>query len=197
MTDSVSHAVRDLLAFYAECQPEARFGDLDIGALQCTVKSTEEAAKKVISAEEAVAQAREQFRSVEVEMAAKAGRILSFLKIHVEGDDVQLAQLEAISNAMSGARRKTKTSADGTPSAGEPRQRQPRKSKNSTDANGDVESGAKSAIEVSPETISLPDDHVGELGNESSTAVLARNKDRLASYDPTRPRLEDAAPCKA
>jgi hypothetical protein len=185
------------LAFYAECHPEARFGDLDIGALQCTVKSTEEAAKKVISAEEAVAQAREQFRSVEVEMAAKAGRILSFLKIHVEGDDVQLAQLEAISNAMSGARRKTKTSADGTPSAGEPRQRQPRKSKNSTDANGDVESGAKSAIEVSPETISLPDDHVGELGNESSTAVLARNKDRLASYDPTRPRLEDAAPCKA
>lgn len=176
MTDIVSHAVRDLLAFYAECHPEARFGDLDIGALQCTVKSTEEAAKKVISAEEAVAQAREQFRSVEAEMAAKAGRILSFLKIHVEGDDVQLAQLEAISNAMSGARRKTKTSADGTPSAGEPRQRRQRKSKNSTDASGDVESGAKSAIEVSPETISLPDDHVSGLGNEGSAPVLARNK---------------------
>jgi uncharacterized protein YPO0396 len=176
MTDSVPHAVRDLLAFYAECHPEARFGDLDIGALQCTVKSIEEAAKKVISAEEAVAQSREQFRSIEAEMTVKAGRILSFLKIHVEGDDVQLARLEAISNAMPSARRKTKTSADATPIAGETRQRHPRKSKNSADASGDVESGAKSAIEVSPETINLPDDHVSELGNESSTPVLARNK---------------------
>jgi hypothetical protein len=176
MTDVVPHAVCDLLAFYAECHPEARFGDLDIGALQCTVKSIEEAAKKVISAEEAVAQSREQFRSIEAEMTVKAGRILSFLKIHVEGDDVQLARLEAISNAMPSARRKTKTSAEATPIADETRQRHPRKSKNSADASDDVESGAKSAIEVSPETISLPDDHVSELGNESSTPVLARNK---------------------
>jgi hypothetical protein len=176
MTDIVPHAVRDLLAFYAECHPEARFGDLDIGALQCAVQSMEEAAKKVISAEETVAQAREQFRSVEAEMTVKAGRILSFLKIHVECDDVQLAKLEAVSNAMPVARRKTKTSADATPSAGEPRQRRPRKSKNSAEASGDVESGAKSAIEVFSETISLPDAHRGEPGNESSTSELARNK---------------------
>jgi hypothetical protein len=89
---------------------------------------------------------------------------------------VQLARLEAISNAMPSARRKTKTSADATPIAGETRQRHPRKSKNSADASGDVESGAKSTIEVSPETINLPDDHVSELGSESSTPVLARNK---------------------
>jgi hypothetical protein len=68
-------------------------------------------------------------------MAVKAGRILSFLKIHVEGDDVQLAQLEAISNAMPAARRKTKASGDATPSVGEPRERRPRKSKNSVAAN--------------------------------------------------------------
>lgn len=176
MTDIVPHAVRDLLAFYAECHPEARFGDLDIGALQCAVKTMEDAAKKVISAEDVVAQAREQFRGIEAEMAVKAGRILSFLKIHVEGDDVQLAQLVAISNAMPTARRKSKASADATPSAGEPRQRRPRKSKNSADAIGDVESGAKSTTEGFPETISLPDDHVSELGSESSTSVLARNK---------------------
>jgi hypothetical protein len=127
MSDLVPQAVRDLLAFYTENYPEIRFGDLDIRVLERAVESIDEAAKDVIAAEEAVTQARTQFRGIEAELLAKAARTLSFLKIFVDDDTAQLAKLEAISQGLPGGRRKPK----GDPAAGavEPRQRRARKSR--------------------------------------------------------------------
>jgi hypothetical protein len=144
MADLVPHALLDLLAFYTKCHPEARFGEFDIETLQCTIKAIDDAAKKVIAAEEALSQTREQFRGVEAEMTVKASRVLSFLRIHVEGDEQQLAQLEAISNAMPSARRKPKTNADAVPGTGGPRRGRPRKNKILEEVNGAIQSGTKS-----------------------------------------------------
>jgi hypothetical protein len=131
MTDLVPQAIRDLLAFYKDRYPEARFGDLDVSVLQQAVDSIDEAAQLVVQAEEAVAAARASFRDVEVEISQKAARALSFLKIFVDGDEEPLAKLEAISASMPATRRKAKSSGDAEAGSGEPRQRRTRKSKNS------------------------------------------------------------------
>lgn len=138
MSELVPQAVRDLLAFYTENCPEVRFGDLDLRVLERSVESIDEAAQKVIEAEEAVAQARAQFREVESGLLVKANRTLSFLKIFVDEDPEQQAKLEAISNGLPGGRRKAKAAADAAGS-GEPRQRRTRKSKKAEEAEGDAQ----------------------------------------------------------
>ncbi len=134
MTDLVPQAIRDLLAFYAERHPEARFGEMDISLLQGSVASIDEAASDVIAAEAAVVRARERFRDIETDLSAKAARVLSFLKIHVEGDEEQLAELEAIGGSLPATRRRSKASSDATAASDEPRQRRPRKAKSVDDA---------------------------------------------------------------
>jgi hypothetical protein len=165
MTDLVPQAVRDLLAFYSERYPEVRFGDLDISVLKRAVEVIDEAAKEVITAEEALAQARQAFRGQEAELAAKAGRTLSFLKIFVDGDEEQLARLEAISLAMPAMRRRSKSTGDASAS-GEPKQRRPRKSKNA-DANAPDQS-AERAIEEALEKAGLTDEELSELPTRDS-----------------------------
>jgi hypothetical protein len=167
MTDLVPQAVRDLLAFYTERYPEVRFGDLDISLLKRAVESIDEAAKEVVAAEEAVAQARVQFRAIESELSLKAGRTLSFLKIFVDGDEEQLATLDAIAMAMPAARRKSKASSDAA-ATGEPRQRRPRKSKN---VESPAETNADAAIEAALEKAGLTDDELSELSADDGTAV--------------------------
>ncbi|MGC4067039.1 MAG: hypothetical protein QM784_20860 [Polyangiaceae bacterium] len=164
MTDLVPQAVRDLLAFYSERYPEVRFGDLDISVLKRAVEVIDEAAKEVIAAEEALAQARQAFRGQEAELAAKAGRTLSFLKIFVDGDEEQLAQLEAISLAMPAARRRSKTT--DAAASGEPKQRRPRKSKNAPEQS--EEQAAERAIEEALEKAGLTDEELSELPNSGS-----------------------------
>lgn len=160
MTDLVPQAVRDLLAFYTDRYPDVRFGDLDISVLKRAVESIDEAAEEVLAAEEAVAQARVKFRGIEAELVQKAGRTLSFLKIFVDGDEGQLAELDSIALAMPASRRKSKS----TEGSGEPRQRKPRKSKNSDSAATD---NADAAIEAALEKAGLTDDELSELGADA------------------------------
>jgi hypothetical protein len=135
MTDLVPQAIRDLLTFYKERYPEARFGDVDVGVLQSAVDSIDEAAQAVVRAEEALAATRASFRDVEVEISQKAARALSFLKIFVDGDEEPLAKLEAIAASMPATRRKPKVSV-GDPEIGsvEPRPRRGRKPKGSDES---------------------------------------------------------------
>ena len=165
MTDLVPQAVRDLLAFYNDRYPEVRFGDLDINVLRRAVESIDEAAQEVLAAEEAVAQSRQQFRAIEGELSQKAGRTLSFLKIFVDGDEAQLAELETISLAMPAARRKSKATTDAAGGATEPRQRRPRKSKNAGDG---LDTNADAAIEAALEKAGLTDDELSELGGKDA-----------------------------
>lgn len=152
MSELVPQAVRDLLAFYNEHCPETRFGDLDIRVLQRAVESIDEAAQRVIEAEEAVAQARAQFREVESGILVKANRTLSFLRIFVEDDETQQAKLESIANGLPSGRRRGKAAA--ASGSGEPRQRRPRKSKSGAeDANGEA-----TALEAALEKAGLTDD---------------------------------------
>lgn len=160
MTDLVPQAIRDLLAFYTERYPEVRFGDLDLAALTREVAAIDEAALEVIAAEEAVAEARVRFRSVEGEMSQKAVRALSFLKIFVDGDEEQLAVLDAISMAMPATRRKSKSSADA--GSGEPVKRRKRKSKLAETDEGAAESSA--AVEAELEKAGLSESELEELG---------------------------------
>ena len=134
MTDLVPQAIRDLLAFYKERYPDARFGDLDVTVLQSAVDSIDLEAKSVVKAEEALAVARASYREVEVEISQKAARALSFLKIFVDGDAEPLAKLELIAASMPATRRKAKAGADAeTTASGEPRQRR-RRAKNGEEA---------------------------------------------------------------
>jgi hypothetical protein len=182
MTDLVPQAVRDLLAFYTERYPEVRFGDLDISILQHAVESIDEAAKEVIAAEEAVAQARLAFRGIEGELVLKAGRTLSFLKIFVDGDEEQLAQLEAISMAMPASRRKSKAGADAS-GTGEPRQRRPRKSKN-TEATTTADVSADQAIEAALEKAGLTDEELTELSTDSASEEAVASEVDVVSAAP-------------
>lgn len=146
MSELVPQAVRDLLAFYTETCPEVRFGDLDLRVLERAVASIDEEAQKVIEAEEAVAQARAQFREVESGLLVKANRTLSFLKIFVDEDPEQQAKLEAIGNGLPGGRRKAKA-ASADAASGEPRQRRTRKSKKAEEAAEAAEGDAQPAEE--------------------------------------------------
>lgn len=156
MSELVPQAVRDLLAFYNEHCPEVRFGDLDIRVLERAVESIDEAAQRVIEAEEAVAQARAQFREVESGILVKATRTLSFLKIFVEDDEAQQAKLDAIANGLPSGRRKAKAAAAGGSS--EPRQRRPRKSKSAESADSEV-----SALDAALEKAGITDEEPSEV----------------------------------
>jgi hypothetical protein len=158
MSELVPQAIHDLLAFYTEFHSDARFGDFDIATLQQAVESTDEPAQLVIAAEEAAAQAREQFRIVEAELLAKAGRAVAFLKLHVEGEPAQMEQIESIGSALIAHRRKVKSSTEPTLATGEPRQRRSRKSKNDIEASPGIESNPTSAVEVLDDSLILTDD---------------------------------------
>jgi hypothetical protein len=169
MSELVPQAVRDLLAFYTEQCPEVRFGDLDVRVLERSIASIDEAAEKVIAAEQAVAEARAEFRNNETELLTKVGRTLSFLKIFVEDDEERLAKLDAIQSALpAGGRRKAKaTNANGAPS--ETRQRRPRKSKAEADPNAQAETDR--AIEAALEAAGLADEELPEIDNDSVSEV--------------------------
>jgi hypothetical protein len=191
MTDLVPQAVRDLLAFYSERYPEVRFGDLDISVLKRAVEVIDEAAKEVIAAEEALAQARQAFRGQEAELAAKAGRTLSFLKIFVDGDEEQLAQLEAISLAMPATRRRAKSTGDAAGS-GEPKQRRPRKSKNAPEQSD--EQAAERAIEEALEKAGLTDEELSDLpSGESEVDVDASDLESAPAASAKKSSSKSAA----
>jgi hypothetical protein len=176
MTDLVPEAVHDLLAYYTKHHPEARFGDLDITVLKRAVESIDAAAKVLLDAEEAVVQAREQFRGIEADLSLKAGRTLSFLKIYVDGDEEQLAKLEAISAAMPAARRKSKGSSEAASGKDEPKKRRGRKSKKSAEAGGETNSDTEQAIEAALEKVGLSGDEPGELGEDELEPLPAPAK---------------------
>lgn len=178
MTDLVPQAVRDLLAFYTERYPEVRFGDLDINLLKRAVESIDEAAKEVVAAEEAVAQARANFRSIEGELSQKAGRTLSFLKIFVDGDEEQLALLDAIAMAMPASRKKAKAPSEAASS--EPRQRRPRKSKNAENA---AETSADAAIEAALEKAGLTEDELSELASEDTASLASDTSTEMTTEE--------------
>jgi hypothetical protein len=168
MTDLVPQAFRDLLDFYTENHAEARFGDLDVSALQQAIASIDEAAGEVQAAEAALAQAKEHFRDVEAELLAKAGRAVSFLKIYVEQNADQVAQLEAIGSAIVAQRRKGKPGADTASAAPvEPRQRRTRKAK----ASITPDENQPSSPEVVEDALFIND--VSELAPDASSAVTA------------------------
>jgi hypothetical protein len=177
MTDLVPQAVRDLLAFYSERYPEVRFGDLDINLLKRAVESIDEAAKEVLAAEEAVAQARANFRSIEGELSLKASRTLSFLKIFVDGDEEQLAVLDAISMAMPASRKKAKAAPEAAGNS-EPKQRRPRKSKNAESA---ADTSTDAAIEAALEKAGLSEDELSELSSSESEVVDVESSVEAAS----------------
>jgi hypothetical protein len=130
MTELVPESFRELLDFYTEFHPHARFGDLDLAALQQGVEALELAAQEVEDAEAVVVRAREEFRIAETELLGTAARAVSFLKIHVEDDSAQLARLESIGSGLNVPRRKTKPLADSpAPAPADTRQRRPRKGK--------------------------------------------------------------------
>jgi len=158
MSELVPQAIHDLLAFYTEFHADARFGDFDLSTLQQAVESTDEPAQLVIAAEEAAAQAREQFRIVETELLGKAGRAVAFLKLHVDGDAAQLEQLEAIGSALTANRRKVKSGAEPMTAASEPRQRRSRKGKNDSEASSVVDSNPVSAVELLDDALILADE---------------------------------------
>lgn len=141
MAELVSQAFQELLAFYQEHCPEARFGEIDLDVLSAVVDSITEASEQVKLAEEAVASARTHRSSVEAELALKVTRVLSFLKIHVEGNSVQTAQLEAIASALGGSRRKSKAADESANVAPEQRTRRPRKRQAATET--DIDDAAK------------------------------------------------------
>lgn len=158
MSELVPQAIHDLLAFYTEFHSDARFGDFDLSTLQQAVESTDKPAQLVTAAEEAAAQAREQFRRVEAELLGKASRAVAFLKLHVEGESAQMEQLEAIGSALIAHRRKVKSGAEPTPATGEPRQRRARKSKNDVEASSGIDSNLASAVEALGDSLLLTDD---------------------------------------
>ena len=181
MTDLVPQAVRDLLVFYTEHYPEVRFADLDISVLKHAVESIDAAAKALTIAEEAAAQAREQFQNSEAELSVKARRTLSFLKIHVEGNEVQLAKLEAISMAMTAARRKSKASADVPSGMGEPRKRRTRKSKDSADTISDLLSNPDSALEATSERAVTSASELSDPGSDEPSSAPKADKKKTGS----------------
>ena len=181
MTDLVPQAVRDLLVFYTERCPEVRFADLDISVLKRAVESIDAAAKSLTMAEEAIAQAREQFQNSEAELSGKARRTLSFLKIHVEGDEEQLAMLEAISAAMPSARRKSKASTDGTSDTGEPRQRRPRKNKASAETSNKPLPNPDSALDAASEKAVPCDGDPSDPGSDELSSAPKLDKKKTGS----------------
>ncbi|HEY5960981.1 MAG TPA: hypothetical protein VIV60_30705 [Polyangiaceae bacterium] len=190
MSELVPQAVRDLLAFYTEQCPEVRFGDLDIRVLERAVASIDEAAGRVIAAEEAVAEARAEFRNNETELLTKVGRTLSFLKIFVEDDEERLAKLEAIHSALPAGRRKSKASSASGGASAEPKQRRPRKSKGETDPGAQVE--ADRAIEAALAAAGLGDDELPEVENDVSTPDVST----LEASVPDMDEAELEAPSK-
>lgn len=156
MSELVPQAVHDLLAFYKENCPEVRFGDLDLRTLERTVASIDEAAQHVIEAEEAVAQARVQFREVEAGLLGKVNRTLSFLKIFVDEDAEQQAKLEAIANGLPGAGRRKAKAAAAAAGTGEPKQRRRRKSKDGEE--GDASDKPENAVEAALEKAGIFDE---------------------------------------
>jgi len=181
MSDLVPQAVRDLLAFYTERYPEVRFADLDIDVLKHAVESIDAAAKALTIAEETAAHAREQFQNSEAELSGKARRTLSFLKIHVEGDEEQLAMLEAISAAMPVARRKSKASIDGTSDTGEPRKRRTRKNKDSAETSNELLPNPDSALEAASEKVVPSDRDPSDPGSDELSSAPKLDKKKTGS----------------
>jgi hypothetical protein len=176
MNELVPQSIRDLLDFYSQNHADARFGDLDISALQQAVQTIDAAAHEVELAEAAVAQAREQFRDMEAELFTKANRTISFLKIHVEQDSAQLAQLESISSGIAAHRRKAKPTTETAAAAtAEPRQRRTRKEK----ASATAEENQESSPEVLDDALLLSD----ALASEpiESTVVAAEANRTLSA----------------
>lgn len=132
MTETVANPIRDLLSFYAEHHPEARFGELDISVLEEAVATLSEAEKKIEAAEAALSQARDNYRQVEAELLTKASRVMSFLKLHVQGNEEQSALLDGI-NLDGSTKRRARAGAEASGGSGEPRQRRSRKAKPSTE----------------------------------------------------------------
>ena len=113
----------------------------------------------------------EHFEKSEAELSGKARRTLSFLKIHVECDEEQLAMLEAISAAMPSVRRKSKASTDGTSDTGEPRKRHPRKSKDSVETGSEPVPNPDGAFEaVTEKGVPSSGDPSGPGSDEPSAA---------------------------
>jgi hypothetical protein len=174
MSELVSQAVHDLLAFYKENCPEVRFGDLDLRTLERTVASIDEAAQKVIEAEEAVAQARVQFREVEAGLLGKVNRTLSFLKIFVDEDAEQQAKLELIASGLPGAaRRKAKSAAGGT---GEAKPRRRRKSKDGEE--GDAQDPPENAVEAALQKAGIFDEE--EAGEDEALKAAEEEIDEIS-----------------
>jgi hypothetical protein len=166
----VPQSIRDLLDFYTQNHADARFGDLDISALQQAVLTIDAAAHEVELAEAAVTQAREQFREMEAELFSKANRTISFLKIHVEQDSAQLAQLEAIGSGIAAHRRKAKPAAETTAAATtEPRQRRTRKAK----ASATVDESQESSPEVLDGSLLVSDDLASEPADSTVIGAAA------------------------
>lgn len=175
MSELVPQAVHDLLAFYKENCPEVRFGDLDLRTLERTVASIDEAAQKVIEAEEAVAQARVQFREVEAGLLGKVNRTLSFLKIFVDEDAEQQAKLELIASGLPGAaRRKAKGAA--AAGSGEVKPRRRRKSKDGEE--GDAQDPPENAVEAALQKAGIFDEE--EAGEDEALKAAEEEIDEIS-----------------
>ncbi|GEM_PF-3566251 len=169
MTELVPQSFRELLDFYTDCYPDARFGDLDVTALHQALAELEASAAAVEEAESALARAREDFGNAEAAVLGKAARALSFLKIHVEGNASQSEQLEAIGAELSGQRRRSKLAADNSAAIlPEARQRRTRRTK-SVGANAgqstvvnDAEQAALQRDDEAAESLQARADSLGE-----------------------------------
>jgi hypothetical protein len=126
MNDHLAAPVRDLLALYAEKYPEVRFADIDLSVLERAAEGVAEAVAKVAEAEASIAPLREEVKVAEAELTQKVVRALSFLKIHVEGDEEQYARLDALTAALL-VRRIARKSAEAAPAGtGRKRGRKPK-----------------------------------------------------------------------
>lgn len=169
MTEIVANPIRDLLSFYAEHHPEARFGELDISVLEEAVATLSEAETKIAAAEAALGQARDNYRQLETELLTKASRVMSFLKLHVQGNEEQSALLDSI-NLDGTTKKRARAGAEASSGSGEPRQRRSRKAKPSPELLSETSSA--DAIEpAQDEAESAPVSSVPEDGAKLKAAV--------------------------
>lgn len=100
MHEQLPAPLRELLALYAEKYADVHFPGLDLATLQSAAGQVEQAVAKVVEAQAEVDALREHVKTAELELAQKAARALSFLKVYVEGDEVEYARLDALTQAL-------------------------------------------------------------------------------------------------
>ena len=100
MKDRLAAPVLEFISLYEERYANVQFPGLDLPILEGAANAVVAAAAKLADAQAAVDPLREQLKVAEGELTQKVLRALAFLKVYVDGDEDQFAQLDALTQAL-------------------------------------------------------------------------------------------------